>query len=60
MSRSESISPNEKDIVFWLQGAQEVFQEFPHEYIEPEYLPKVVKQGGESFGCFLKSMWEPG
>ncbi|KAK7102549.1 alpha-aminoadipic semialdehyde synthase, mitochondrial-like [Littorina saxatilis] len=27
------------------QGAQEVFQEFPHEYIEPEYLPIVVKQG---------------
>ncbi|KAK3102273.1 hypothetical protein FSP39_010099 [Pinctada imbricata] len=27
------------------QGAQEVFQEFPHEYIEPEHLPKVAKQG---------------
>ncbi|XP_022297624.2 alpha-aminoadipic semialdehyde synthase, mitochondrial-like isoform X2 [Crassostrea virginica] len=27
------------------QGAQEVFQEFPHEYIEPESLPKVAKQG---------------
>ncbi|CAG2186034.1 AASS [Mytilus edulis] len=27
------------------QGAQQVFQEFPHEYIEPEHLPKVAKHG---------------
>ncbi|XP_036356973.1 alpha-aminoadipic semialdehyde synthase, mitochondrial isoform X2 [Octopus sinensis] len=27
------------------QGAQEVFQELPFEYIEPEHLPKVVQQG---------------
>lgn len=27
------------------QGAQEVFQELPHEYIEPEHLPKVAAQG---------------
>ncbi|CAG5121208.1 unnamed protein product [Candidula unifasciata] len=27
------------------QGAQEVFQELPHEYVEPEYLPKVMCQG---------------
>lgn len=24
-----------------------MFQEFPHEYIEPESLPKVAKQGGK-------------
>ena len=29
------------------QGAQEVFQELPHEYIEPEHLPKVATQGCE-------------
>ncbi|KAL8567459.1 hypothetical protein ACOMHN_010050 [Nucella lapillus] len=27
------------------QGAQEVFQELPHEYIEPEYLPKAAVHG---------------
>ncbi|WAR25053.1 AASS-like protein [Mya arenaria] len=27
------------------KGAQEVFQELPHEYIEPDHLPKVVKKG---------------
>lgn len=27
------------------QGAQQVFQEFPHEYIEPEHLPKVAENG---------------
>ena len=30
------------------QGAQEVFQELPHEYIEPDHLPKVVKKGCKS------------
>ncbi|XP_050414033.1 alpha-aminoadipic semialdehyde synthase, mitochondrial isoform X3 [Patella vulgata] len=30
------------------QGAQEVFQELPHEYIEPEYLPKIARQGSTS------------
>ena len=32
---------------FFFQGAQEVFQELPHEYVEPEYLPKVAQQGGK-------------
>ncbi|ESO89977.1 hypothetical protein LOTGIDRAFT_218445 [Lottia gigantea] len=27
------------------QGAQEVFQELPHEYIEPEHLPKIAREG---------------
>ncbi|KAK3608349.1 hypothetical protein CHS0354_030804 [Potamilus streckersoni] len=27
------------------QGAQEVFQELPHEYIEPDHLPKIVRKG---------------
>ncbi|BFZ08759.1 hypothetical protein BsWGS_11797 [Bradybaena similaris] len=27
------------------QGAQEVFQELPYEYVEPTYLPKVASQG---------------
>jgi len=27
------------------KGAQEVFQELPHEYIEPDYLHSVVKKG---------------
>lgn len=37
------------------QGAQEVFQELPHEYIEPEYLPKVVKQGATNkiYACVV-------
>lgn len=37
------------------QGAQEVFQELPHEYIEPAYLPKVVKQGATNklYSCVV-------
>ncbi|XP_041348560.1 alpha-aminoadipic semialdehyde synthase, mitochondrial-like isoform X2 [Gigantopelta aegis] len=37
------------------QGAQEVFQELPHEYIEPEYLPKVARQGSTSkiYSCVV-------
>lgn len=37
------------------QGAQEVFQEFPHEYIEPEHLPKVAAQGSTSklYACVV-------
>lgn len=27
------------------QGAQEIFQDLPHEYVEPEHLPKVAKHG---------------
>lgn len=28
------------------QGAQEIFQELPHEYVTPDMLPKVAQQGG--------------
>lgn len=37
------------------QGAQEVFQELPHEYIEPEHLPKVSMQGSTSklYACVV-------
>ncbi|XP_059138929.1 alpha-aminoadipic semialdehyde synthase, mitochondrial-like [Physella acuta] len=37
------------------QGAQEVFQELPHEYIEPEHLPKVAMQGSTSklYACVV-------
>ncbi|KAK7113376.1 hypothetical protein V1264_012675 [Littorina saxatilis] len=37
------------------QGAQEVFQEFPHEYIDPEDLPVVVKQGATNklYACVV-------
>ncbi|KAI8782365.1 alpha-aminoadipic semialdehyde synthase mitochondrial [Biomphalaria glabrata] len=37
------------------QGAQEVFQELPHEYIEPEHLPKVSVQGSTSklYACVV-------
>ncbi|XP_070187813.1 alpha-aminoadipic semialdehyde synthase, mitochondrial-like isoform X2 [Littorina saxatilis] len=36
-------------------GAQEVFQEFPHEYIDPEDLPVVVKQGATNklYACVV-------
>ena len=33
--------------LFTPQGAQEVFQGLPVEYIEPEHLPKVAKHGGK-------------
>ncbi|KAH3892671.1 hypothetical protein DPMN_016794, partial [Dreissena polymorpha] len=35
------------------KGAQEVFQELPHEYIEPDHLPKVAKKGSlkKVYGC---------
>lgn len=29
------------------QGAQEVFQELPHEYVAPEALRKVAEHGGK-------------
>lgn len=29
------------------QGAQEVFQELPHEYVPPEMLQKVAEHGGK-------------
>ncbi|GFR85423.1 alpha-aminoadipic semialdehyde synthase, mitochondrial [Elysia marginata] len=37
------------------QGAQEVFQELPHEYIEPEHLPKVAAQGSTNklYACVV-------
>ncbi|XP_021342744.1 alpha-aminoadipic semialdehyde synthase, mitochondrial-like isoform X2 [Mizuhopecten yessoensis] len=37
------------------QGAQEVFQEFPFEYIEPEHLPNVAKHGSTSklYACVV-------
>ncbi|KAK3738778.1 hypothetical protein RRG08_035658 [Elysia crispata] len=37
------------------QGAQEVFQELPHEYIEPEHLSKVAAQGSTSklYACVV-------
>lgn len=37
------------------QGAQEVFQELPHEYIEPDHLPKVAKKGSmkKVYGCVV-------
>lgn len=30
------------------QGAQEIFQELPHEYVPPEMLQKVADHGGMS------------
>jgi len=30
------------------QGGQEIFQEFPHEYVPPEMLKKVAEHGCES------------
>lgn len=36
------------------QGAQEMFQELPHEYIDPTDLPKVSQQGGSPF---LLPLW---
>ncbi|GFO42770.1 alpha-aminoadipic semialdehyde synthase, mitochondrial [Plakobranchus ocellatus] len=37
------------------QGAQEVFQELPHEYIGPEHLPKVAAQGSTNklYACVV-------
>ncbi|XP_071082800.1 alpha-aminoadipic semialdehyde synthase, mitochondrial-like [Haliotis cracherodii] len=37
------------------KGAQEVFQELPHEYIEPEYLPKVARHGATNkvYACVV-------
>lgn len=29
------------------QGAQEIFQELPHEYVPPEMLQKVAEHGGK-------------
>lgn len=29
------------------QGAQEIFQELPHEYVEPRHLPGVAKHGSK-------------
>ena len=40
------------------QGAQEVFTELPHEYIEPEHLPKVAAQGSKYiFVCCCFFWW---
>ncbi|XP_053378089.1 alpha-aminoadipic semialdehyde synthase, mitochondrial-like isoform X2 [Mercenaria mercenaria] len=37
------------------RGAQEVFQELPHEYIEPDHLAKVAKKGSmrKVYGCVV-------
>ncbi|KAL4226643.1 hypothetical protein ACF0H5_014624 [Mactra antiquata] len=37
------------------RGAQEVFQELPHEYIEPDHLQKVVRKGSmkKVYGCVV-------
>lgn len=37
------------------RGAQEVFQELPHEYIEPDHLPQVAKKGSmkKVYGCVV-------
>ena len=31
----------------WLQGAQEIIQELPHEYVSPNDLKEVCETGGE-------------
>ena len=31
----------------WLQGAQEIIQELPHEYVSPDDLKEVCENGGE-------------
>lgn len=31
------------------QGAQEIFQELPHEYVPPSMLQKVAEHGGNKF-----------
>jgi len=31
----------------WLQGAQEIIQELPHEYVSPNDLKEVCENGGE-------------
>ncbi|KAK0044758.1 alpha-aminoadipic semialdehyde synthase mitochondrial [Biomphalaria pfeifferi] len=38
------------------QGAQEVFQELPHEYVQPEHLPIVSVQGSTSqlYACVVR------
>lgn len=33
-----------------LQGAQEMFQELPHIYVEPHELKKAVEMGGKADG----------
>ena len=34
------------DCHFFMQGAQEVFKELPHEFVSPDSLEDVVKNGG--------------
>lgn len=35
------------------QGGQEVFQELPHEYVDPENLRKVAEHGGLLIYCIV-------
>ncbi|ELT95650.1 hypothetical protein CAPTEDRAFT_173154 [Capitella teleta] len=37
------------------QGAQEIFQQLPHEYVKPEHLPKVAAHGATNkvYGCVV-------
>ena len=38
------------------QGGQEVFQELPHEYVDPKSLRKVAEHGGQCYDKF-SNVW---
>ena len=42
---------NIKFCSFFVQGAQEVFKELPHEFVSPDSLEDVVKNGGRLIFC---------
>ncbi len=46
--------------LYHLQGAQEIFQELPHEFVEPEHLHKVAKHGGNKpfAGHLIRATWK--
>ena len=53
------ISNQHLNIMFYeyqFQGAQEVFQHLPHEYVSPSMLPKISKHGdlNKLYACEVK------
>ena len=48
-----------KRSAYLFQGAQEVFQHLPHEYVTPNMLQKIAKHGdlNKVYACEVISQW---
>ena len=51
-----SMRASTRVVICCVQGAQEVFKELPHEFVSPDSLEDVVKNGGTFTFCIIESV----